>query len=79
MRTSAVFTTPGPTNVRFRTRAQDMTLVGDWSAPMPYTLMVTADTWRDLLTNLPPTPISGSYTDWLATNVLQFYRMKVER
>ena len=39
MRTSAVFTTPGPTNVRFRTRAQDMTLVGDWSAPMPYTLV----------------------------------------
>ena len=35
--------------------------------------------WRDLLTNLPPTPISGSYTDWLATNVLQFYRMKTER
>lgn len=159
---STVFPTPGPTNLWFRVRAQDMTLAGDWSAPMPYSLTVTADidgdglpdvwemqefgtlsygpaddpdhdgmnnleeyladthpndpnsklavrlavaggqvvvnwqggiqatqylqrrftldgsnSWRDILTNPAPTPTTGSYTDLLGTNAMQFYRMKV--
>jgi len=46
---SAVITNAGPTNVWFRVRAQDLTLVGDWSAAMPYTLTlsITADTDGD--------------------------------
>jgi hypothetical protein len=35
--------------------------------------------WLNISTSLPPTPISGSFTDALGTNVMQFYRMKVTR
>ena len=161
----AVFTSPGPTNLWLRVRAQDHTLVGDWSAPMPYSLTIPADTdgdglpddweqskllkldyaagddpdldgftnlqeyladtdplvgashlritgvsllpgglkldwqggveatqilqrnlsvggadsWLNIHTAAPPTSTSGSYTDVLGTNALQFYRLKVNR
>ena len=39
----------------------------------------TGNTWSNLVTNLPPTPITGSYTDTLGTNVMKFYRIKVTR
>jgi len=35
--------------------------------------------WTDLLTNLPPTPTAGSFTDALGTNGMQFYRIKAVR
>lgn len=35
--------------------------------------------WLNIHTAAPPTPISGSYTDWVGTNSLQFYRMKADR
>ena len=35
--------------------------------------------WLNIHTAAPPTPISGSYTDWVGTNALQFYRMKADR
>lgn len=35
--------------------------------------------WSNLITNLPPTPITGSYTDTLGTNVMKFYRIEVTR
>jgi hypothetical protein len=37
------------------------------------------NTWSNLITNLPPTPITGSYTDTLGTNVMKFYRIEVTR
>ena len=162
---NAVFTTPGTTNLWFRVRAQDHTLVGDWSVPMPYSLTIPADidgdglpddweqanlhtlaygpgddpdldgftnlqeyladtdplvgashlritgvsllpgglkldwqggveatqilqrnlsvggadSWLNIHTVAPPTSTSGSYTDVLGTNALQFYRLKVNR
>ncbi|MBI5385060.1 MAG: hypothetical protein HZA90_10280 [Verrucomicrobia bacterium] len=162
---STVFTNAGPTNLWFRVRAQDMTLLGDWSAPMPYTATVTPDTdgdglpdaweqaklhaltygagddpdldgftnsqeyladtdpldgtaylritgvsllpggvkldwrggvqstqylqrtfavggtnsWLNIHIVSPPTPVSGSYTDWFETNALHFYRIKATR
>jgi hypothetical protein len=42
-------------------------------------LFDTNDSWLDLLTNPPPTPVSGSYTDLLGTNAMQFYRVRAER
>ena len=44
---STVFTNAGPTNLWLRVCAQDMALVGDWSAPMPYSLSVKPDTDGD--------------------------------
>jgi len=35
--------------------------------------------WSNLITNLPPTPITGSFTDVLDTNVMKFYRFEVMR
>lgn len=35
--------------------------------------------WVNISTNLPPTPISGSYTDLFGTNGMQFYRVRVTR
>jgi hypothetical protein len=35
--------------------------------------------WFNIQTALPPTPVSGSYTDWLATNAMQFYRIRISR
>lgn len=35
--------------------------------------------WSNLITNLPPTPITGSFTDLLDTNVIKFYRIEVTR
>ncbi len=35
--------------------------------------------WRIILINVPPTPTSGSYTDMLGTNAMQFYRIRAER
>lgn len=161
----AVFTLPGSTNLLFRVRAQDHSLVGDWSAPMPYSLSIPADTdhdglpdeweqtklhtlaygagddpdldgftnleeyladtdpldsasylhmtgvslvsgglklewrggveatqviqrnlsldgsnlWLNIYTAVPPTAVSGSYTDLLSTNLLQFFRLKADR
>lgn len=35
--------------------------------------------WSNIFTALPPTPISGSYTDSVSTNVMQFYRIRATR
>lgn len=35
--------------------------------------------WQSIATSLPPTPISGSYTDAPGTNAIQFYRIKATR
>lgn len=35
--------------------------------------------WSNLFTNLPPTAITGSYTDALGTNAAQFYRIRAIR
>jgi hypothetical protein len=35
--------------------------------------------WQDILTNLPPTPVSGSYTDTIGSDAMRFYRMKAVR
>lgn len=40
---------------------------------------LTTNNWLTLSTNLPPTPISGSYTDSPGTNAAQFYRIKATR
>lgn len=37
------------------------------------------DSWSVIHTLLPPTPISGSYTANIATNVIQFYRIQPRR
>ena len=44
---STVFTNAGPTNLWFRVHAQDMMLVGEWSAPILYSLINTPDTDGD--------------------------------
>jgi hypothetical protein len=33
--------------------------------------------WVNIWTGAPPTPISGSYTDFFGTNPMEFYRMKI--
>ncbi len=33
--------------------------------------------WVNIWTSAPPTPISGSYTDFFGTNLMEFYRMKI--
>jgi YD repeat-containing protein len=33
--------------------------------------------WINIWTGAPPTPISGSYTDFFGTNRMEFYRMKI--
>ena len=38
---------PGVTNIFLRTRAKDITLLGDWSEPMPYQLTLTLDSDGD--------------------------------
>lgn len=40
---------------------------------------LTTNNWQRIFTNLPPTPISGSYTDAPGTNATQFYRIKATR
>ena len=35
--------------------------------------------WTDIFTNPPPTPFTGSFTNHLGTNSLEFYRIRVER
>jgi hypothetical protein len=35
--------------------------------------------WLNIYTAAPPTPVSGSYTDSLDTNAIQFYRVKAVR
>lgn len=35
--------------------------------------------WQTIFTSLPPTSVSGSYTDALSTNVFRFYRIKATR
>ncbi|MBU4459788.1 MAG: hypothetical protein KJ579_04405, partial [Verrucomicrobia bacterium] len=42
-------------------------------------LMEVGDTWRPLLTNLPPTAVSNAFLDKGATNGLPFYRVRVQR
>lgn len=37
------------------------------------------NSWQNIWTSPPPTPISGSYTDSLATNGAGFYRIRVTR
>ena len=39
----------------------------------------SSNLWHDILTNPAPAPASGSFTDQLGTNAMQFYRMKIER
>ena len=40
---------PGITNIFLRTRAKDISLLGDWSEPMPYQLTLTMDSdWDGL-------------------------------
>lgn len=39
----------------------------------------TNSSWLNVWTSLPPTPISGSYTDSVGTNVMQFYRIEAAR
>ncbi len=39
----------------------------------------TDSTWGDIWTNLPPTPINGSFTDSPGTNDLNFYRIRAVR
>jgi hypothetical protein len=38
---------------------------------------LNSNTWADIFTNPAPTPFSGSYTDMLGTNAMQFYRVRV--
>lgn len=33
--------------------------------------------WVNIWTSTPPTPITGSYTDFIGTNLMEFYRMKI--
>lgn len=35
--------------------------------------------WMNISTSMPPTPVSGSFTDVLATNTAGFYRIRAER
>ncbi len=44
--TTGLFTT-GITNIFLRTRARDVTLLGDWSEPSPYTITISADSDGD--------------------------------
>jgi hypothetical protein len=37
------------------------------------------NTWENLFTSSPPTPILGSFTNAPGTNVMQFYRLKATR
>jgi len=39
----------------------------------------TNELWLDILTNTPPTPISGSYTDSFGIDATKFYRLKATR
>jgi YD repeat-containing protein len=41
------------------------------------TLAGTNAVWVNIWTGAPPTPISGSYTDFFGTNPMEFYRLKV--
>lgn len=38
-----------------------------------------SNVWTDLIINAPPTPPSGSFTDGLGTNAMQFYRIRAAR
>ncbi len=40
---------------------------------------LTTNNWHQIFTNLPPTPINGSYTDAPGTNTTEFYRIKATR
>jgi hypothetical protein len=37
----------------------------------------TNASWVNIWTGFPPTPITGSYTDFFGTNQMQFYRLKI--
>lgn len=37
------------------------------------------DDWSNIFIVQPPTPLSGSYTDAVTTNAMQFYRIKATR
>lgn len=40
---------------------------------------LNTNVWLNISTSLPPTPISGSFTDAPGTNVMEFYRVKALR
>ncbi len=44
-----------------------------------FSLTDTNAPWQDIFTNPPPTPITGSFTDLVSTNLMQFYRLRVMR
>jgi len=42
-------------------------------------LTASGETWRTILTNLPPTTVSTNFTDMMVTNKVQFYRIRAIR
>lgn len=81
-------TNPDDANSKLQITSADRTPIGlviNWQGGVNATQFIqrisslTTNDWQQVFTNLPPTPISGSYTDSFGTNAMQFYRLKVTR